>query len=141
MRTFLSLHLNDGATARRRPVFAAAMAAVLCWSGATSAQEGDLASSAGVFIEPARKRATAPRERRAPQRAAPRRTKPKAPPTPPSTSAPTPGRPAGGRAPAVTAESLNARAESAIDAGRFGDAVEPLSQALKLKPDFADAHY
>ncbi len=41
----------------------------------------------------------------------------------------------------MTAESLNARAGAAIEAGRFADAVEPLKQALKLKPDYADAHY
>ncbi|HEX7956775.1 MAG TPA: tetratricopeptide repeat protein, partial [Pyrinomonadaceae bacterium] len=123
-----------------RPALASALAALTLCAPHARAQEGDLTSSAGVFIEPARKRAAAPRERRAPQRTPPRRSasRPKAAPTPTPTPVKTPGRNA---PPPVTAESLNARAEQAIDAGRFADAVEPLRQALRLKPDYPDAQY
>jgi Flp pilus assembly protein TadD len=109
-------------------------AIVLC-AAAVRAQESDLSSSAGVFIEPRRAKEGAPRVRAVPQRTTPRRTRPK--------SGPTASNPksSGKSTPAVTAESLNARAETAIDAGRFSDAVEPLRQAVKLKPDFADAQY
>src|SRR5687768_12018653 len=95
--------------------FAAVASAVFLCCAQARAQEGDLSGSAGVFIEPGRARAAAPREKRAPQRAATRRAKPK--------PAAAPARPpAGPRTPAVTAESLNARAETAIDAGRFREA-------------------
>src|SRR5215204_908175 len=131
MRNRLSLNRTNRGGGKLLPVFATLLASIVLCGSYVRAQESDLSSSAGVFIEPGRARAAAPRERSAPQRPAPRRTKPK----------PVPAKPTGRTTPAVTAESLNARAETAIDAGRFAEAVEPLRQALKLKPDFADAHY
>ena len=111
------------------------------------AQEGDLASSAGVFVEPAaraRPAAATPRERRTPQRTAPRRAhaKPTATNTPTTTTTTT--KPPRGRntpTPPATAESFNAKAEAAIDAGRFDVAVEQSRQALRLKADNPDANY
>ena len=101
------------------------------------AQEGDLTSSAGVFIDPPHAKARRARSDGAAERApTTRRTHPRTQPTPKPT--PTPVK---GPAPVVTAESLNAKAEGAIDAKRFADAVAPLKQAVQLKPGYAEAQY
>ena len=119
--------------------FACALIATVLGAGATLAQEGDLSGSAGVFIEPRRTKEPAPRERAAPQqRTAPRRARTR--PAPSNNPTPANTKPSGKTTtPAVTAESLNARGGAAVDAGRYAEAVEPLRQALKLKPDYADA--
>src|SRR5947209_15128261 len=90
----------------------------------THAQEGDLTSSAGVFIKPARAKTHVQPggNSNAPHKWASHHG-------PSKTNTATPKTP--------TAESLNAKAGAGIDAKRYADAVEPLRQAVKLKPDFA----
>src|SRR5215211_342437 len=105
------------------PTLACVLALIFACGSRARAQEGDLAGSAGVFIQPTRARASVPPAR---ERKAPRRSRKKTEPAKP---------------PPVTAKSLNQRAEVAIDAGRFAEAVEPLRQAIKIDGDFADAHY
>src|SRR3989440_8623045 len=113
---------------------AALLLAAVC-AGPSRAQEGDLTSSAGVFIKPTHAAARAPQGERssAGRNFATRKGRPKPTPQPtPKTS---------GAKTTPTAESLNAKAVAAIDAKRYADAVEPLRQAVKLKPDFEDAQY
>src|SRR5947209_2097851 len=95
------------------------------------AQEGDLTSSAGVFINPVHEKNRAPRHEA-------------------RTSAdehsftahhdhPRPNTPHTNVTP--SAESLNAKAIAAIDAKHYDDAVKSLQQAIKIKPDFENAQY
>ena len=94
---------------------------------------GDITSSAGVFIKPARSKTRVQpsgnnvASRNSTSHHAPVKTNT----PPPNTHTPK----------APTAESLNAKAGALIDAKNFADAVDPLRQAIKLKPDFADAQY
>src|SRR5947209_11664927 len=102
-------------------------------AGPSWAQEGDLTSSAGVFVKPAHAAARAPQGERssALRNFNTRKSRPRPAPTPKSSGVKT----------TPTAESLNAKAIAVIDAKRYADAVEPLRQAVRLKPDYADAQY
>ncbi len=138
------LHLSVTATL--------AIALICTQTGAARAQENDLVSSAGVFIEPpsARRHQQRREKMSAQQRAiAPRRKRvitsnPQPPVVQPpvannNTGGKKPDKPPVVKKPTVTAESLNAKGEAASSTGKHEEAARSFREALRLNPAYEEA--